>query len=182
MGADLRRLVSRGGAREPTRRRLSRARPCVRGRAVLLGRPAADCDPARRARDRIRVGRRRPGPSTLGRRVSPPHLPGWSMGVAGVSRAESDRRGRAQGPGEPALRVDVRQRGRGRHYVRADLARVEPVCRRHGRRARGCRARARARRDEHPRPFSQSTPDHHDPRRPPAPDLADLRCAGAASR
>ena len=30
--------------------------------------------------------------------------------------------------------------------------------------------------------FPQSTPDHHDPRRPPAPDLADLRCAGAASR
>ena len=26
--------------------------------------------------------RRRPGPGTPGRRVSPPHLPGWSMGVA----------------------------------------------------------------------------------------------------
>ena len=63
-----------------------------------------------------------------------------------------------------------------------DLARVEPVCRRHGGRARGRRARARARRDQHPRPFSQSTADHHDPRRPPAPDLVDVRCAGAASR
>ena len=53
MGADIRRLVSRGGAREPTQRRLSRSGPRVRGRAVLLGRPAADGDPARRARDRI---------------------------------------------------------------------------------------------------------------------------------
>ena len=57
-----------------------------------------------------------------------------------------------------------------------------PVRRRHGGRSRGRRARARTRRDHHPRPFSQSTPDHHDPRRPPAPDLADLRCACAASR
>ena len=51
-------------------------------RALLLGRPAADCDPARRARHRIRVGRRRSGSRAAGRRVPPPHLPGWSMGVA----------------------------------------------------------------------------------------------------
>ena len=100
----------------------------------------------------------------------------------GVSRAESDRRRRAEGSSEPPLLVDVRQRRRGRHYVRADLARVEPVCRRHGGRARGCRARARARRDEHPRPLPQPFTDYHDPRRPPAPDLVDVRCACAASR
>ena len=47
---------------------------------LLLGRPAADCDPARRARSRIRVGHRRPGSRTARRRVSPAHLPRWSMG------------------------------------------------------------------------------------------------------
>ena len=90
--------------------------PRGRGRAVLLGRPAADCDPARRARDRIRVGRRRPGSRTPRRRVSPTHLPRWSMGVPGVCRAESDRRGRTQRPGEPALLRHVRQRRRRRHH------------------------------------------------------------------
>ena len=73
-------------------------------------------------------------------------------------------------------------RGRCRHHQRLDLARVEPLRRRHGGRARGCRARARTRRDQHPRPLPQPFTDYHDPRRPPAPDLVDLRCACAASR
>ena len=68
--------------------------------------------------------------------------------IASVSRFEPDRRGRTQRPGEPALRVDVRQRRRGRHHLGVDLARVEPVRRRRGGRSRGRRARAspRARR------------------------------------
>ena len=83
-------------------------------------------------------------------------------------------RGRTQRSREPPLLFDVRGRRRCRHHQRLDVARIGPVCRRASGVPGGRRARARPGRDEHPRPFPQPTADHHDPRRPPATDLADV--------